>query len=117
MRAYVLIDATKKISRKIASELRKRPDVLIADTVNGPYAVITCIEAENPASLAQAILFGIRNIEGVKDLTVYLSTDDDNERIIDENLVKIGLPDISGNLIGDTINHQRKQNKKNNEQQ
>lgn len=117
MRAYVLIDANKKIARKIASELRKRPDVLIADTVNGPYAVITCIEAENPALLAQAILFGIRNIEGVKDLTVYLSINGDNERKINENLVTIGLPGISGSLISDTANHQQKKNRKPNEQQ
>lgn len=115
MRAYVLIDAALKGAKKITSELRKRPMVIVADVVNGPHPVITCLEADNPASLAQAILFDIRKIEGVKDLTVYLSIDGHDIVTNNNTLVENNLPDFSESIVGKTDNRRSKRNKKSND--
>lgn len=79
MRAYVLIDASLNTSREIVTELRKKNGIIVADVVNGPHQIITCIEGKDPASIAQTILFDIRKINGVKDLTVYLGINEGQE--------------------------------------
>lgn len=112
MRAYVLIDTVRKSAKKIATELRKRPTVIVADVINGPHPVIACLEADNPASMAQAILFDIRKIEGVKDLTVYLSMDGKDTTNSNESLIDNILPDFSESIVGKTDNRKRKRNKK-----
>jgi hypothetical protein len=112
MRAYVLIDTTLKGAKKITTELRKRPSVIVADVINGPHPVIACLEADNSASMAQAILFDIRKIEGVKDLTVYLSMDDQDMVTGGNTLIENNLPDFSESIVGRTDNRRQKRNRK-----
>jgi hypothetical protein len=112
MRAYVFIDSTRKAAAKIATELQKKPKVVAADVVNGPYPVIACVEADNSASMAQSILFDIRKIEGVKDLTVYLSMDDQDMFTSGNTLIENNLPDFSESIVGRTDNRRQKRNKK-----
>ena len=76
MRAYVLIDTSLDNAGKIVAELRKRSGVLLSDVVIGPHPIIALIEGEDPSSIAQTILFDIKKIEGVNDLTVYISTEE-----------------------------------------
>jgi len=111
MRAYVLIDAARKSLNKITSELRQRSEVIVADEINGPHPVIACIEADNPATMAEVILFDIRKIEGVKDLTVYLSMD--NRDSINGNNSSIDniLPNLSAIISVKTDNTERKRNR------
>jgi len=111
MRAYVLIDTARKDAKKITAELRNRPAVVVADVINGPHPVIACLEADNPASLAQAILFDIRKIKGVKDLTVYLGTDGRDIVASDNTFIENNLPDFSESIVGKTDNRRRKRNK------
>ena len=73
MRAYILIDASWSDASRIATELQHKSGVLSVDIVNGPHPIIALLEGEDPSSIAQIILFDIRKIEGVTDLTVYLS--------------------------------------------
>ncbi len=112
MRAYVLIDTALKGAKRIATELRKRPTVIVADVINGPHPVIACLEADNSASMAQSILFDIRKIEGVKDLTVYLSMDDQDIVTNDNTIIENNLPDFSESIVGGTDNQRQKRNKK-----
>jgi DNA-binding Lrp family transcriptional regulator len=110
MRAYVLIDAARKSLKKIITELRQRPGVIVADVINGPHPVIACLEADNPAALAQAVLFDIRKIEGVKDLTVYLSMDG-QDTTTNYSLIGSILPDLSASITTQTDNRGRKRNR------
>jgi hypothetical protein len=112
MRAYVFIDTTRKGAKKIVTELRRRTSVIVTDVINGPHPVIACLEAENPASMAQIILFDIRKIDGVKDLTVYLSMDGKDTTNSHETLIDNILPDFSQNIVSKTDNRRRKRNKK-----
>ena len=86
MRAYVLIDAAEDRAERITAELRKKPDVLLADVINGPHPVIACIEGASPSSIAQTILFDIRKIKGVKDLTVYLGIENGRKEYSPDSL-------------------------------
>ena len=115
MRAYVLIDTARKDAKKITTELRKRPTVIVADVINGPHPVIACLEADNPASMAQAILFDIRKIEGVQDLTVYLSMDGKDTSHTRDSLIDTILPDLSASGAAKTDSRRRKRNKKSND--
>ena len=115
MRAYVLIDATRKDMKKITTELRQRPEVIVADVINGPHPVIACLEAENPSAMAETILFGIRMIEGVKDLTVYLSMDGKDTANRNDPSIDNILPDLSTGVAAKIDNRGRKRNRKSND--
>lgn len=95
MRAYILIDASLDNAGRIARELRKRSRVLLADIVNGPHPIITVVEGNAPSMIAQTILFDIRKIEGVIDLTVYLSTEEQKDISVQDNMPSFTLPDNS----------------------
>jgi nitrate reductase NapAB chaperone NapD len=95
MRAYVLIDASLDNAGKIAAELRQRPGVLLADIVNGPCPIIALIEGDDPSTIAQTILFDIRKVEGVIDLTVYLSTEEQKDASVQDNIPGFASPDNS----------------------
>lgn len=111
MRAYVLIDAARKSLKKITAELRQRPGVIVADVINGPHPVIACIEAESPAAMAEVILFDIRKIDGVKDLTVYLSVDNQDSINGNDSLIDNILPNLSVIISAKTDNPERKRNR------
>jgi DNA-binding Lrp family transcriptional regulator len=115
MRAYVFIDAARKSTKKITAELRQRPEVIVADVINGPHPVIACLEAENPATMAEVILFDIRKIDGVKDLTVYLSMDGQDTINTNNSLIDNILPDLSASIATKTDNRGRKRNRKSND--
>lgn len=114
MRAYVFIDSTRKAAGKITAELQKNPRIVTADVINGPHPVIACVEAENPSLIAQTVLFDIRKINGVKDMTVYLSTDGQDGRYSDDILPDSLLPDFSKSLSGESINRRRRRSRKSN---
>ncbi len=113
MRAYVLIDSTRKAAGKIAAELQDKPGVIVADAVNGPHPVIACVEADNPASIAQTVLFDIRKIEGVKDLTVFLSIDNYDNRHIGDTVPDSLLPDLTESITGNTESRRKRSRKVN----
>ncbi|MBN2240042.1 MAG: hypothetical protein JW712_09735 [Dehalococcoidales bacterium] len=73
MRAYVFVDASIDDSWEIVSEIRKNPHAFLADVINGPHPVIAGIECRDPSTVAQTILFDIRKITGVTDITVLLA--------------------------------------------
>ena len=111
MRAYVLIDASRKSLKKITAELRQTTGVIVADVINGPHPVIACIEAESPATMAEVILFDIRKIDGVKDLTVYLSMDDQDTINSNHSLIDNILPNLSTTISEKTDNPEWKRNR------
>ena len=112
MRAYVFIDSTKKAAGRIAAELQKQPRVLTADVINGPHPVIACVQADSSALMAQTVLFDIRKIEGVKDLTVFMSTDGQDDGNNGAALPDVLLPDFSKSSIGETVGRKRKRSRK-----
>jgi DNA-binding Lrp family transcriptional regulator len=73
MRAYVLVDCLPEEAVSIIEELRRQPGIIMADRVNGPHPIICVVEGEDPANLADRILFRIRKLSGIKDITVYLT--------------------------------------------
>lgn len=100
MRAYVLIDAPLDNAGRIAAELRQRPGVLLADVVHGPHPIIALLGSDAPSTLAQTVLFDIRKIEGVTDLTVYLSTEDEKDTAIQDNIPGSLSLDTSQTVVG-----------------
>jgi DNA-binding Lrp family transcriptional regulator len=85
MRAYVLIDTSLDNAGRITEELRKRPGILLADIVNGPHPVIALLEGDDPSTIAQTILFDIRKTEGVTDLTVFLSREEEKNTTVQDS--------------------------------
>ncbi len=79
MRAYILIDTPKDKASQVVTELRSRREVRLADIINGPTPVIAVLESEDPSSIARVILFDLRRIKGIRDLTVYLSSETPGE--------------------------------------
>jgi hypothetical protein len=119
MRAYVLIDAAAGRAKKITAELRKKSGVMMADVINGPHPVIACIEGINPSSIARTVLFDIRNIKGVNDLTVYLSIEKGQKEYSDSisddlssGIFPVALSEIEG-VIPDSNKAGKNGNKKN----
>lgn len=100
MRAYVLIDASLESARRITAELRKRSGVLLADVVNGPHPIIALLEGDNPLTVAQTILFDIRKVKGVTDLTVYLSTEEQQNTSVQGNMPDSLSLDTSQTVVG-----------------
>ena len=87
----------------------------MADLINGPHPVIACLETENPSAMAEMILFGIRMIEGVTDLTVYLSMDGKDTANRNDPSIDNILPDLSTGVAGKIDNRGRKRNRKSND--
>ena len=100
MRAYVLIDASLDNARRIAVKLRQRSGVLLADVVNGPHPIIALLEGNDPSIIAQTVLFDIRKIEGVTDLTVYLTSEEQKNISVQENMPDNLSLDTSQTVVG-----------------
>ena len=75
MNAYVLIDSLPKLAHKIANNLRNKDGVLIADVINGPHNVMAVLQGIDIDVLAKMVIFEIREMDGVKDVTVYMASD------------------------------------------
>ncbi len=75
MHAYIFIDSLPERAHIIVAELLRRRDVMLADVINGPHSVAAVLNGVDAASLAKSVVFEIRTIEGVKDVTVYAATD------------------------------------------
>jgi len=110
MRAYVLIDTSLDNARRIVTELRKWPAVLLVDIVNGPQPVIAVLEGDDPSAIARTILFDIRRIEGVSDLIVYLKLGPEQQKntSVQDNTPDFISPDTSQTVIGETKRKSRK---------
>jgi DNA-binding Lrp family transcriptional regulator len=110
MRAYVLIDTSLDNARRIVTDLRKWPEVLLVDVVNGPQPVIAILEGDDPSSIAQTILFDVRKIEGVSDLIVYLKlgTEQQKSTSLQDDRPCVILPDSSRAVVGETKQKLRK---------
>jgi hypothetical protein len=109
MRAYILIDASLDNAGRIAKELRQKPGVLLADVVNGPHPVIALLAGDDPATIAQTLLFDIRKIEGVTDLTVYLSQEEGKNAALEDNMPGFVSPDNSAVIAGKASHKSRKE--------
>ena len=79
-RAYVLIDAEPDQVTKVVASLRGRLDVPLVDAINGPYSAIAVVEGSNASTVAKSILVDIRKLSGVKNITVYLATPEDEAK-------------------------------------
>jgi nitrate reductase NapAB chaperone NapD len=73
MRAYVLVDCSPQDIDSIVEGLQCETGVIMVDRVNGPHPVVCVVESEETTGLADKILFHIRKLPGVKDITVYLT--------------------------------------------
>ena len=108
MRAYVLIDTSLDNAGRIAAELRKRSGVLLADVVNGPHPIIALLAGDDPSTIAQAILFDIRKIEGITDLTVYLSRKEQKNTNVQDSIPGFISPDNFKVVVGKARRQSRK---------
>ena len=77
MNAYVFIDSIPERACDITSMLRKKDGVILADVINGPHNVVAVLKGMDAAVLAKTVVFEIRRMSGVKDVTVYLAIDKD----------------------------------------
>jgi hypothetical protein len=71
--AYVFVDCLQEKAYDIASILRKTDGVILADAINGPHNIIAVLQSLEAASLAKTVVFGIRKMKGVQNVTVYLA--------------------------------------------
>jgi hypothetical protein len=73
MRAYVFIETRPGMAWNVLHNLKKRKCVRQVDVINGPYEVIAVVEGDGASSVAMTILTGIRKLDGVADVVVYLA--------------------------------------------
>ena len=73
-RAYVLIDTQPGMTGDVVRNLREN-GVQLADSINGPHDAIALIQGDSPSDVAVLILNKVRKMDGVKDVTVYLVTE------------------------------------------
>lgn len=73
VRAYVFIETRPGMAWSVARNLKKRKCVRQVDVINGPYSVIAVLEGDGASPIAMTILMGIRKLEGVSDVVVYLA--------------------------------------------
>lgn len=66
-RAYVVVDVAQGQSQRVASLLRRKPGVVIADVVEAQSSVIMVVEAPNRQALADLAIEALASIE---ELTV-----------------------------------------------
>ena len=64
--AYILIEVEGKNVKQVVSQLRRIRGVNCADAVTGPYDVIACAEADDPAKMGDLVLSKVRAIQGVR---------------------------------------------------
>jgi len=79
-RAYVLIDSEENKASEVATSLRDRVGVTMADVVNGPYRVIAVVEGSNISAIAKTILIDIKKLSGVRDIIVYMATPEEQAK-------------------------------------
>ena len=72
-RAYVLIDTRPGMAGIIVQKLRDT-GIAMVDAINGPHDAIALVQGDSPSDVAVTILNGIRKMEGVTGVTVYLVT-------------------------------------------
>jgi len=77
MNAYVFIDSLPEQAATITSMLRKKGGVILADVINGPHNIIAVLKSMDAAGLAKTVVFEIRKMNGVQDVTVYLAINED----------------------------------------
>jgi hypothetical protein len=110
MRAYVLIDASLDNAGRVIGELRKKKGVLLANIVNGPHPIIALLEGDDPSKIAQTILFDIRKLEGVTDLTVYLIKEDQHKnKTVQDNIPVLSSSDKSKVVVGKARHKSRRE--------
>ena len=80
MNAYILIDSLPERAHVITDSLRKKESVILADVINGPHNVVAVLEGMDTAALAKTVVFEIRRMQGVQDVTVYLAQDEDEPK-------------------------------------
>lgn len=73
-RAYVFIDTEPGRVTRVVQSLRGRLDIPLIDAINGPHNAIAVVEGNNASAVAKAILVDIRKLAGVRNVTVYLAT-------------------------------------------
>ncbi len=81
MRAYVFVDSLPGNASNIVGRVAKISGVVMADAINGPHSAIVVVEDASLTDIAKTILFKIKKIEGVRDITVYLSARAKKERM------------------------------------
>jgi DNA-binding Lrp family transcriptional regulator len=64
--AYILIEVEGKNIKQVVTQLRRIRGVKCADAVTGPYDVIACVEAPDPAKMGNLVLSKIRAVQGVR---------------------------------------------------
>ena len=80
MNAYVLIDSLPEQVDNITSMLRKKDGVMLADVINGPHNIIAVLESMDAAGLAKTVVFEIRKMKGVQNVTVYLAINEEERK-------------------------------------
>lgn len=86
VRAYVFIETGPGMAWNVLHNLKKRKCVRQVDVINGPYKVIAVLEGDGASSVAMTILTGIRKLEGVSDVVVYLAEKEGEREEIPNNL-------------------------------
>ncbi len=66
-RVYVLVDVPWKHSAEVASVLRRKPGVVMADNVEAQQEVIIVVEAQDRQKLAELTIHGLASVEMVTD--------------------------------------------------
>ena len=75
MNAYIFIDSLPERADVITDSLRKKESVILADVINGPHNVVAVLEGMDAAALAKTVVFEIRKMQGVQDVTVYIASE------------------------------------------
>jgi hypothetical protein len=73
VRAYVFIQTKPGMAWRVVQNLESKECIRLVDVINGPYGVVAVVEGDSASSVAVAILTGIKKLEGVRDVVVYLA--------------------------------------------
>ena len=73
VRAYVFIKTKPGMACSVVHNLESKECIRLVDAINGPYGAVAVVEGDSTSSVAVAILMGIKKIEGVLDVVVYLA--------------------------------------------
>jgi MinD-like ATPase involved in chromosome partitioning or flagellar assembly len=71
-RAYVLIDTKPGMAANVVRDIRSR-GISQVDVINGPHSAIAVVQGNSASEVAVVILIGIKRLDGVKGVTVYLA--------------------------------------------
>lgn len=86
VRAYVFIETIPGMAWIVLHNLKKKKCVRQVDVINGPYEVIAVLEGDGASSVAMTILTGIKKLDGVSDVVVYLAEKEGEREEIPGNL-------------------------------